>query len=116
MRRLPAVVRIENGPMESDRYGRRLYYVYTENGVSIDPAQYVVRSRLGAASNRRVIPVCLALIGVTMASNVYAPIGPGGIWCIKSSCRARKLPLPEGVAQAEFTQLVLLGGPKSFVA
>ena len=31
-------VRVEDGPRDIDRYGRLLYYVYTEDGTSIDAA------------------------------------------------------------------------------
>jgi len=43
-------VRVETGPRATDRYGRLLYYVYTEDGASIDAA--LVREGLGRAWTR----------------------------------------------------------------
>ncbi|MCH8279369.1 MAG: thermonuclease family protein [Chloroflexi bacterium] len=43
-------VRVEAGPRETDRYGRLLYYVYTESGASIDAA--LVRDGLARAWTR----------------------------------------------------------------
>ena len=40
-------VRVEAGPRETDRYGRLLYYFYTEDGTSIDAA--LVREGLARA-------------------------------------------------------------------
>ena len=45
-----APVRVETGPRETDRYGRMLYYVYTENGASIGAA--LVREGLARAWTR----------------------------------------------------------------
>lgn len=40
-------VRVESGPRPEDRYGRLLYYLYTESGESID--EILVREGLGRA-------------------------------------------------------------------
>jgi endonuclease YncB( thermonuclease family) len=40
-------VRVENGPRQEDQYGRRLYYVYTEDGQSID--EMLIREGLALA-------------------------------------------------------------------
>lgn len=42
--------RVEAGPRDTDRYGRRLYYVYTEDGTSIDAG--LVREGLARAWTR----------------------------------------------------------------
>ena len=43
-------VRLEDGPRLTDRYGRRLAYVYTQNGISIDAA--LIREGLATAWTR----------------------------------------------------------------
>jgi len=43
-------VRIEFGPRSRDRYGRLLYYVYTQDGDSVD--EKLIRERLGKAWER----------------------------------------------------------------
>ena len=43
-------VRVELGPRSRDRYGRLLYYVYTQDGDSID--EKLIRDGLGEAWER----------------------------------------------------------------
>ena len=44
------LIRVESGPRATDPFGRRLYYVYTESGISIDAV--FVREGLARAWTR----------------------------------------------------------------